>query len=282
MQSLSHELEVETDEDENIISPIKNHPASLHDILTKAESIINKNCVDDEKVKEIEEDTRDQSKSNKWYAHRHPRITASKCKRALLKDTTSPTKAMREILSYNNSYQSEHMKDGIKSESDIINHYTRQTGNTVQQCGFFVSKANPFLGATPDGLVNRDGSVEVKKIHLRNGETLESALLRMNIVKRAGDDLLINENHQYYYQMQQQLYFTERNWVDFVASDGNALFVKRVELDHGFWSRNLSRLRSFYYNEILLELAYPRVKHGFDRTGKLGITYSTLSALRNE
>ena len=38
----SHEIEVETDEEntESMISPIKNHPAPLHDILLKAESII--------------------------------------------------------------------------------------------------------------------------------------------------------------------------------------------------------------------------------------------------
>ena len=38
----SHEIEVRTYEEntESMISPIKNHPASLHDILSKAESII--------------------------------------------------------------------------------------------------------------------------------------------------------------------------------------------------------------------------------------------------
>ena len=61
--------------------------------------------------------------------------------------------------------------------------------------------------------------------------------------------------------MQQQLFCTERKWVDFVASDGYALFAKRVLLDV-FWSRNLPRLESFYYNVILLQLAYPRVKDG--------------------
>ena len=33
----------------------------------------------------------------------------------------------------------------------------------------------------------------------------------------------MNENHQYYYQMQQQLFCAERKWVDFVASDGYAV-----------------------------------------------------------
>ena len=68
----SHEIEVETIEEENtetVISPIKNHPASLHDILSKAESIMDRLRVDDEKAEEIEECTRDQSQSSMWFAH---------------------------------------------------------------------------------------------------------------------------------------------------------------------------------------------------------------------
>ena len=108
----SHEIEVETEEEntEGVISPIKNHPASLHDILSKAESIMDRIRVDDEKAREIQECTRDQSQSSMWFVHRAPRITASKCKRALLKETTSPSKAIGEIL-YKSSYQSDHMRD---------------------------------------------------------------------------------------------------------------------------------------------------------------------------
>lgn len=88
----------ERNKQENIISPIKDHPASLSDILRKADSIIEKISVDDDRINEIENATREQSRSSQWHADRFPRITASKCKRALIKETTSPTKAMQEIL----------------------------------------------------------------------------------------------------------------------------------------------------------------------------------------
>ena len=122
----------------------------------------------------------------------------------------------------------------------------------------------------------------MKKVHPRNGETLEDVLVRLNILKQSDKCLSVNEIHQYYYQMQQQMLCTTRQWVDFVASDGSALFVQRVVFNKEFWSRNLPRLESFYYNVILLELAYPRVKSGCERIGKLGFTYSTFSALRNQ
>ena len=55
----SHEIEVETEEEntESMISLIKNHPAYLHDILFKAESIMERIRVDDEKARKIEECT---------------------------------------------------------------------------------------------------------------------------------------------------------------------------------------------------------------------------------
>ena len=105
-------------------------------IMVRIQSIMVRIRVDDEKARAIEEGTQDQSQSSMWFAHRAPRITASKCKRALMIETTSPSKAMGEIL-YNSNYQSEHMRDGIKSEEDVIKQYFKQTGNTVQVWIFY-------------------------------------------------------------------------------------------------------------------------------------------------
>ena len=60
---------------------------------------------------------------------------------------------------------------------------SKQTGNTVQRCGFFVHKSCSFLGPSPDGLIGRDGSVEVNKIHPRKVETLESAPPGVTLLK---------------------------------------------------------------------------------------------------
>lgn len=53
----SCEIEVEIEEEniENIISFIKNYLVFLYDIFLKVELIMERICVDDEKVREIEE-----------------------------------------------------------------------------------------------------------------------------------------------------------------------------------------------------------------------------------
>lgn len=76
------------------------------------------------------------------------------------------------------------------------------------------------------------------------------------------------------------MFCIERKWVDFVVFDGYVLFVKCVLFDDVFWSRNLLRFESFYYNVILLELLYLRVKDGFERIGKCGIDFLIFFVLR--
>ncbi|KAK3747366.1 hypothetical protein QZH41_005267 [Actinostola sp. cb2023] len=83
----------------------------------------------------------------------------------VLKESTSPTKAMKEVLGYNNPYQSTSMQEGLLKEDEIIKEYVslkHKQGHdnlTLEKCGFFISKSCGFLGASPDGVVN-DPSVE--------------------------------------------------------------------------------------------------------------------------
>ena len=61
-----------------------------------------------------------------------------------------------------------------------------------------------------------------------------------------------------------------------MASDGDSTYIDTVKYDEAFWEKNLPRLQDFFYDCMLLEMAYPRVKYGLDRLEKLGITYTSL------
>ncbi|CAB4022484.1 Transposon Tf2-9 poly [Paramuricea clavata] len=67
-----------------IISPIKEHPVSLTEIFNRAERVKQNLIVDEQERTNITNAMKKQSKSKEWYLHRHVRITASKCKQALL------------------------------------------------------------------------------------------------------------------------------------------------------------------------------------------------------
>lgn len=142
-------------------------------------------------------------------------------------------------------------------------------------------KIHPFLGASPDGLLGKKGVIEVKRVHPYEAENLEQALLWQHIIKEIDGSLQLNPNHQYYHQVQLQIFCTGRTWAHFVASDGKNIIIKTVLSNKEFIDAILPKRKNFYYNILLLELAYPRVKDGIDRIGKLGFSYSMLCNLRN-
>ena len=91
-------------------------------------------------------------------------------------------------------------------EPKIIERFSKETGNVVRKCGFFISETHPFLGASPDGLTEKGYLVEVKKVTSKKRESKEDALCILAIYKRMNDNIVLNTNHKYFYQLQQQLF----------------------------------------------------------------------------
>jgi hypothetical protein len=203
-----------------IISPMKHGPLSLDDIVNKA-SRTKQRLYDSARDKEaIEKDTSEQHKTRIWYDVRQPRITASKCKRCLLKPTTSPTKAIAEVLSYNPFVQTKAMKEGIEWEPKILNRFENETNHQVSKSGFILSESHPFLGASPDGITEENNLVEVKKVVFKDGEVLMDAMCRLGIYKKTGTELVINKSHKYYYQIQQHMFCSKQLFCHFIVSNG--------------------------------------------------------------
>ena len=84
------------------------------------------------------QETKGQHETRTWFDVRKPRITASKCKRCLLKPTTSPTKAISEVVFYTKQVQAKAMRDGIESESNIIHAFENETGQKVHKSDFIL------------------------------------------------------------------------------------------------------------------------------------------------
>jgi hypothetical protein len=265
----------------NLITPEKEHPVSSSKIKERCEKVKRKLKFDADEVNDIEMATRGQASNSIWQSQRKYRITASKCYRvASMKPDTSPTKAIKELLQYNPPYQSKNMAEGLKMEAQILEEYKalmHQKGHidlaqSVRQCGIFISDEG-FLGASPDALVtdpslsDPEGLVEIKYIQMNDNETLCGALVRKRICLQNNNEVELNTSHQYYYQMQQQMYVTKRRWVDFVVkgSKSDEIYCKKVCFSEDFWSKVLPKLSLFFERWLLPEIAYPRVKFGLPK-----------------
>ena len=97
------------------------------------------------------------------------------------------------------SYQNNDMLRGQEMEAEARQLYELTTEETVTQVGFCIDNG---YGCSPDGLVGKDGLLEIKCPKL---STHVSYLLANKLPT------------EYYQQVQGQLLVTGRKWVDFVS-----------------------------------------------------------------
>lgn len=115
-------------------------------------------------------------------------------------------------------YTNEHLERGNELEKQATAIYELETGNTVVEVGFVTDESiSQVGGVSPDGLVDKEGLVEVKCF----ADTKHFKMIKKGI----------SIESQYMWQMQMQLLFTGRKWVDFAIFNPNykeSLLVKRV------------------------------------------------------
>ena len=131
-------------------------------------------------------------------------------------------------------YQSSAMAWGSETEPVARLEYELITGNEVEETGFWKHDLLP-IGASPDGLVNKDGLLEIK---CPNSATHLETLISGKVPR------------QYIAQVQGQLLITERDWADFVSYDPrmpeNAkIKIIRVERDEEFIKELIYELEEF-------------------------------------
>ena len=165
------------------------------------------------------------------------------------------------------------MKYGIESEPDAIKKYEEQTQTKVCWTGFWVNPKFSFLGCSPDGLVGDNGLLEIKslKVFKNNaikGVTSGKVSLPKGAMKKQCFTIkegrcVLRENHAYYYQVQMQLLFTERDFCDFVlyAQDGE-VSVERIYRNESVIAEILSNLTALWRRVLAPEIFEMRVLCG--------------------
>ena len=220
-----------------------------------------------------------QSQCAEWFQYKKGRISASKCKRiASLKPTTSPTKALKEVMGYKRIPQTAAMREGLEKEEEIAQCFLSEmesqgnVGVTVEDCGFFVSKTHGFLGATPDKIIHdpsedNPGVLEMKYMQVKPGLTLREVLVKQLICCGNKEKLKMNKNDKYFFQMCHQMFVTQFKWgIFFAYGSNNELFMEKVALTEEFWAPVLKKLTHFFETVMLPEIVYPRTKYDLPRT----------------
>lgn len=168
-----------------------------------------------------------EQRTEEWHQARLGKVTASR-----VADVMAKTKAgygasranyMAELIVERltgrpgDSFQSPAMTWGTNTEPLARAAYEAHKGVLVEEVGFVPHPTIPMAGASPDGLVDMDGLVEIK---CPNTATHIETLMTGNVPLK------------YVLQMHWQMICTGREWCDFVSFDprmpeGMQLFVAK-------------------------------------------------------
>lgn len=122
-------------------------------------------------------------------------------------------------------YINKHLERGQELEPLAREMYELETGNDVVEVGFITDESiSTKGGASPDGMIGDNGLIEIKCF-------ADTKHFQAIVESRTGEFKI---ESQYIWQMQQQMLFTGRQWVDFVAYNPNyeqSLLIQRVEAD---------------------------------------------------
>lgn len=73
----------------------------------------------------------------------------------------------------------------------------------MNQCGLFVHRQFPFLGASPDGLINEYGIIEIKCSFFAKNLNIRAAIANKTIkfAKISNGAVQLSRKDKYYYQV---------------------------------------------------------------------------------
>lgn len=172
-----------------------------------------------------------EQRTDEWFAARLGKVTASRVADVMAKTktgySTSRDNYMAQLIcerltgQRQESYSNAAMEWGTQTEPLARAAYEIHKSVLVEEVGLIDHPFLPMCGASPDGLVNDDGMVEIK---CPNTATHFDTLLNGQMPSK------------YMPQVQWQMACANRLWVDFVSFDPRApeglqLFITRIDRD---------------------------------------------------
>lgn len=180
-------------------------------------------------------------RTEEWFRAREGRLTASAFGAAAGLAPTSRQEQWRRLtkrVAFNGNANTRH---GERFEPVALRDYGRLTGADVTLVGFVPHPTEDWLGCSPDGLVGRDGLVEIK----------------CPVV-----DLYHEVPPYYMAQVQGQLECTGRQWCDFVVWRPDVFSVQRIVRCAEYWRWLEPRLAEFWAY-VMADVVPPRKKREF-------------------
>ncbi len=99
-----------------------------------------------------------------------------------------------------------------------------------------------------------EGLIEITNPYNGRDKTIEECYVNIKnfCLKLDGmQNIHLKNNHNYYYQVQCQMYCTDTSWCDFVVRTEKDIHIERISRDHIWWDSKLQVLHTFYFDFLL-------------------------------
>ncbi|CAN8002810.1 unnamed protein product [Ixodes hexagonus] len=224
----------------------------------------------------VQEQTTEQPASTKRFSFRAGQITASNAKTVCRTSISQPSQSLLKRICYPMEVQfwSPAVAWGRANETKAKQAYEAKAKQAYEakairlhkdflckRSGLHISSKHPFLGASPDGLVDCSccgpGVLEVKCPYtFRNNFVKEMPGKKYSCLSKEGDDLVLQEDHIYYYQIQTQMLVCDKTYCDFVVWTTKDFVDLRIERDERLCKETVASCGKYFKSVLLPELLY--------------------------
>lgn len=207
--------------------------------------------------KRLEEATREQSMSQLWHDSRKLRVTASSAKKVPVR--TSPDAFLKAHV-YPRFHGSAATKHGVVSEGQAVK-WLEEQGHTVTRRGTILCPGEPWLSASPDGIMESGVLLEIKCPFLKDDETITDLMERGKYDVKLVDgvpQLQENGSRGFFVQIQLTMLCAGLRACKLLIWSSSQQVVVDVPFNKDFCSKIVARLKIFYFTYLL---PYVAVEH---------------------
>lgn len=191
-----------------------------------------------------------EQRSKSWFEARKNRVTGSVIGAILgLSPFMKKKDVMRSMVRAHHGAESEFEGNvattyGTNNEPIAVMDFELETGQKVEDVGFFVHPEHDWLGASPDGFVGDDAVIEIKCPYSS---------------RNSGEFKSITEQPHYYAQIQYEMFCTGRTKTHFYQWSEHGTQLETIEFNQAYIDETLPKLKAFY-DDFLMQCKSPE-KH---------------------
>ena len=222
-------------------------------------------------INKIEKITRGQSDNHLWFSFRKGVVTASKSHDVLtkMKKLTKGGGGCVDLFTVNQSISGltyinpniPALKYGRNMEDQAANSFfeamkTAHKNIKLNNCGLFLDKLVPVIGASPDRIMTCDcclpACVEIKCPYSINYTTPRNENISLPYLKK---DMKINRNHKYYTQCVVQMGVTELSHTYFLVWTPHGHVIDHFDFEPKIWE-DIKENIGLYYDKYYLNTIF--------------------------